>query len=117
MFLVLSASALLASNSPLSIAASAETEKQAILTLIARMEAAWNRGDFHGYMDRFANPDVVFMSRGEFQKDWQGTREVAAEQAAKAARLRSKKFYILRGSRNSRRARRDWFARGTGYRF
>ena len=37
------------------------------------MEAAWNRGDFHGYMEGFANPDVVFVSRGEFQKDWQGT--------------------------------------------
>jgi ketosteroid isomerase-like protein len=37
------------------------------------MEAAWNRGDFRGYMEGFANPDVVFVSRGEFQKDWQGT--------------------------------------------
>ena len=37
------------------------------------MEAAWNRGDFRGYMQGFANPDVVFVSRGEFQKDWQGT--------------------------------------------
>lgn len=50
-----------------------ETEKQAILAVIARMEAAWNRGDFRGYMEGFANPDVVFVSRGEFQKDWQGT--------------------------------------------
>jgi uncharacterized protein (TIGR02246 family) len=50
-----------------------DTEKRAILALIARMEAAWNRGDFRGYMEGFANPDVVFVSRGEFQKDWQGT--------------------------------------------
>ena len=48
-------------------------EKQAIVDLIGRMEAAWNRGDFRGYMEGFANPDVVFVSRGQFQKDWQGT--------------------------------------------
>jgi uncharacterized protein (TIGR02246 family) len=48
-------------------------EKQTILDLIQRMEAAWNRGDFRGYMEGFANPDVVFVSRGRFQKDWQGT--------------------------------------------
>jgi uncharacterized protein (TIGR02246 family) len=53
--------------------ANAETEKEAILALITRMEAAWNRGDFRGYMEGFANPDVVFVSRGQFQKDWQGT--------------------------------------------
>jgi uncharacterized protein (TIGR02246 family) len=51
----------------------AEAEKQAIRDVITRMEAAWNRGDFRGYMQGFANPDVVFVSRGEFQKDWQGT--------------------------------------------
>jgi uncharacterized protein (TIGR02246 family) len=51
----------------------AEAETQAIRDVISRMEAAWNRGDFRGYMEGFANPDVVFVSRGEFQKDWQGT--------------------------------------------
>ena len=51
----------------------AEAEKAAILDVIGRMEAAWNRGDFRGYMEGFANPDVIFVSRGEFQKDWQGT--------------------------------------------
>ena len=50
-----------------------QREKQAILDVIARMEQAWNRGDFRGYMEGFANPDVIFVSRGEFQKDWQGT--------------------------------------------
>jgi uncharacterized protein (TIGR02246 family) len=54
-------------------AAAPEQEKQAILAVIGRMEQAWNRGDFRGYMEGFANPDVVFVSRGEFQKDWQGT--------------------------------------------
>jgi uncharacterized protein (TIGR02246 family) len=53
--------------------ASPEAEKQAILAVIQRMEAAWNSGDFNGYMQGFANPDVIFISRGEFQKDWQGT--------------------------------------------
>lgn len=50
-----------------------EAEKQAILAVIGGMEQAWNRGDFRGYMEGFANPDVIFVSRGEFQKDWQGT--------------------------------------------
>ena len=50
-----------------------QAEKQAILDVIARMEAAWNRGDFRGYMEGFANPDVVFVSKGRFQQGWQGT--------------------------------------------
>ena len=50
-----------------------DVEKQAILDVISRMEQAWNRGDFRGYMEGFANPDVIFVSRGQFQKDWQGT--------------------------------------------
>jgi uncharacterized protein (TIGR02246 family) len=54
-------------------AVDAEAEKQEIRALIGRMQAAWNRGDFRGYMEGFANPDVIFVSRGEFQKDWQGT--------------------------------------------
>ena len=56
-----------------SAAIDAEAEKQAILAVIGRMETAWNNGDFRGYMAGFANPDVVFVSRGQFQKDWQGT--------------------------------------------
>lgn len=50
-----------------------QAEKQAILGVIARMQDAWNRGDFRGYMEGFANPDVVFVSKGRFQRDWQGT--------------------------------------------
>lgn len=64
---------LIALNPPRATAASPAVEKEAILALITRMEAAWNRGDFHGYMEGFANPDVIFVSRGQFQKDWQGT--------------------------------------------
>jgi len=60
-------------NAPLAVAANAESEKHAILAVVSRMEAAWNRGDFKGYMAGFANPDVIFISRGEYQKDWQGT--------------------------------------------
>jgi uncharacterized protein (TIGR02246 family) len=54
-------------------AVDAKVEKAAIRDVIARMEAAWNRGDFRGYMECFANPDVVFVSRGKFQEGWQGT--------------------------------------------
>ncbi len=72
-FLVLLAFALLAPVAPPASAADDEADKAAILAVIAGMEAAWNRGDFRGYMEGFANPDVVFVSRGEFQKDWQGT--------------------------------------------
>jgi uncharacterized protein (TIGR02246 family) len=78
-------------------AAGVEAEKEAILALIARMEAAWNRGDFRGYMEGFANPDVIFVSRGEFQKDWQGTldhyiRDYGASEATRG-RLR---FFDIR---------------------
>ena len=48
-------------------------EKKAIVEVIGNMEAAWNRGDFRGYMAGFKKPDVVFVSKGRFQKDWQGT--------------------------------------------
>lgn len=54
-------------------AATAEAEKMAIRQVIARMQEAWNRGDFRGYMEGFKNPDVIFVSKGEFQRDWQGT--------------------------------------------
>jgi uncharacterized protein (TIGR02246 family) len=51
----------------------AAVEKKAIVQVIAGMEAAWNRGDFRDYMAGFKRPDVVFVSKGRFQKDWQGT--------------------------------------------
>jgi uncharacterized protein (TIGR02246 family) len=51
----------------------AETEKAAILKVITDMQAAWNRGDFRGYMQGFKNPDVIFVSGGRFQDGWQGT--------------------------------------------
>jgi len=54
-------------------AARAESEKAAIRQVVAGMEAAWNRGDFRAYMAAFKKPDVVFVSKGRIQKDWQGT--------------------------------------------
>ena len=54
-------------------AASPAKERAAILSVISRIEAAWNRGDFRGYMAGFKNPDVVFVSGGKFQGGWQGT--------------------------------------------
>tara|TARA_R110002124_G_scaffold133942_7_gene296521 strand:+ start:6179 stop:6565 length:387 start_codon:yes stop_codon:yes gene_type:complete len=50
-----------------------QTAEDAIRAVIAAMESAWNRGDFRGYMEGFANPDVVFVSGGRIQQDWQAT--------------------------------------------
>src|SRR3546814_12466071 len=55
------------------VAVDEAAEKAAIRALIARMEAAWNRGDFRGYMAGFANPDVGLESRGRFQDGGPGT--------------------------------------------
>lgn len=71
--LLLFAAACSPASPPPPSAATEQAEKQAILDVIARMEAAWNRGDFRGYMEGFANPDVVFVSKGRFQQGWQGT--------------------------------------------
>ena len=54
-------------------AASPRREEAAIRHVVSDMEAAWNRGDFRGYMAAFRNPDVVFVSKGRFQQGWQGT--------------------------------------------
>ncbi|MEA3068057.1 MAG: hypothetical protein QOK41_1464 [Sphingomonadales bacterium] len=53
--------------------ASPTSNRAAILSVIHRMEAAWNRSDFRSYMAGFKNPDVVFVSGGKFQDGWQGT--------------------------------------------
>jgi ketosteroid isomerase-like protein len=52
--------------------ATPQTDRAAILDTIGRMEAAWNRGDFRGYMAGFKKPDVIFVSGGKFQDGWQG---------------------------------------------
>jgi len=71
-----------------------EVEKKAILAVIERMEQAWNRGDFRGYMEGFANPDVVFVSRGEFQKDWQGTLDHYIRDYGGSADMRGKLHFF-----------------------
>src|SRR5215475_1834881 len=48
-------------------------DERDIRALVANMEAAWNRGDFRGYMDAFENPGVTFVSGGRIQDGWQGT--------------------------------------------
>jgi uncharacterized protein (TIGR02246 family) len=57
------------------VSATPANERAAILSVIGRMEAAWNRGDFAGYMAGFKKPDVIFVSGGKFQDGWQGTLE------------------------------------------
>jgi len=61
-----------AGSAPAATISNEEAEKAAILKVIADMEAAWNRGDFEGYMQGFQNPGVVFVSKGRFQDGWQG---------------------------------------------
>jgi uncharacterized protein (TIGR02246 family) len=58
---------------PQAAAATPASDRAAILSVIHRMETAWNSGDFRGYMAGFKNPDVVFVSGGKFQQGWQGT--------------------------------------------
>lgn len=53
--------------------ASTSRDEADIRAVIRRMQDAWNRGDFRGYMNGFKNPDVVFASNGRFQRDWQAT--------------------------------------------
>lgn len=47
-------------------------ERAAILAVVADMQAAWNRGDYRGYMKGFKNPGVVFVSGGRIKNGWQG---------------------------------------------
>src|SRR6476619_8188144 len=54
-------------------AASPQADTAAILDTVQRMEHAWNRGDFRGYMAGFKKQDVLFVSGGKFQDGWEGT--------------------------------------------
>jgi ketosteroid isomerase-like protein len=68
-----------------------------ILSVIERMEAAWNRGDFGGYMSGFENPDVVFVSGGKFQDGWQGTLDHYIRDYGGSAERRGKlHFYNMK---------------------
>ena len=77
--------------------ASPKSERAAILSVIAQMEAAWNRGDFRGYMAGFKNPDVIFVSGGKFQDGWQGTLDHYVRDYGGSAERRGKlHFYNMK---------------------
>ena len=74
-----------------------EAEKAAIFKAITAMEAAWNRGDFRGYMQGFKNPDVIFVSGGRFQDGWQGTLDHYIRDYGTSAETRGTlRFYDIR---------------------
>ena len=78
-------------------AASPKSERAAVLNVVAHMEAAWNRGDFRGYMAGFKNPDVVFVSGGKFQDGWQGTLDHYVRDYGGSAERRGKlHFYKMK---------------------
>jgi len=78
-------------------AASPKSDRAAILSVISRMEAAWNRGDFRGYMAGFKNPDVLFVSGGKFQDGWQGTLDHYVRDYGGSAERRGKlHFYNMK---------------------
>ena len=78
-------------------AASPAKERAAILSVINRMEAAWNRGDFAGYMAGFKKPDVIFVSGGKFQDGWQGTlNHYVRDYGGSAARRGKLHFYNMK---------------------
>jgi len=78
-------------------AASPQADRAAILDSIHRMETAWNRGDFRGYMAGFKNPDVVFVSGGKFQDGWQGTLDHYIRDYGGSAERRGKlHFYNMK---------------------
>ena len=75
----------------------AEADKNQILNVISRMQEAWNRGDFRGYMQGFKNPDVIFVSGGRFQDGWQGTLEHYIRDYGASPEMRGTlRFYDIR---------------------
>jgi ketosteroid isomerase-like protein len=75
----------------------AEADKKQILNVISRMQEAWNRGDFRGYMQGFKNPDVIFVSGGRFQDGWQGTLEHYIRDYGASAEMRGTlRFFDIR---------------------
>jgi ketosteroid isomerase-like protein len=77
--------------------ASPRSDRVAILDTIQRMEAAWNKGDFRGYMAGFKNPDVIFVSGGKFQEGWQGTLDHYIRDYGGSAERRGKlHFYNMK---------------------
>ncbi|HLO19680.1 MAG TPA: nuclear transport factor 2 family protein [Sphingomicrobium sp.] len=79
------------------VAAGPQAEKAAIVGTVHRMERAWNRGDFRGYMAGFKNPDVVFVSGGKFQNGWQGTLDhYVRDYGGSAERRGQLRFYNMK---------------------
>ena len=77
--------------------ASPQANRAMILDTVHRMEEAWNRGDFRGYMAGFKKPDVVFVSGGKFQKDWQGTLDhYVRDYGGSAERCGTLHFYNMK---------------------
>jgi len=77
--------------------ASPQVDRAAILDTIHRMESAWNRGDFRGYMAGFKKPDVAFVSGGKFQAGWQGTLDHYIRDYGGSAERRGKlHFYNMK---------------------
>jgi ketosteroid isomerase-like protein len=77
--------------------ASPRSDRAAILSVVERMEEAWNRGDFRGYMAGFKNLDVVFVSGGKFQDGWQGTLDhYIRDYGGSAERLGRLHFYNMK---------------------
>jgi ketosteroid isomerase-like protein len=78
-------------------AASPKSDRAAILRTVHGMEAAWNRGDFRGYMAGFKNPDVIFVSGGKVQEGWQGTLDHYIRDYGGSAERRGKlHFYNMK---------------------
>jgi ketosteroid isomerase-like protein len=78
-------------------AATPATDRSQVLAVVHRMETAWNRGDFRGYMAGFANPGVVFVSGGKFQDGWQGTLDhYVRDYGGSAGRRGNLHFYNMK---------------------
>ena len=50
---------------------SPQAARAEITAVVGRMQDAWNRGDFDGYMQGFWNPGVQFVSGGRIITGWQ----------------------------------------------
>jgi uncharacterized protein (TIGR02246 family) len=49
-------------------------DRAAVTAVLARQEAAWNRGDLEGFMAGYwSSPDLVFTSGSQIRRGWQET--------------------------------------------
>ena len=71
-------------------------DERDIRAMVVNMEAAWNRGDFRGYMDAFENPGVVFVSGGRIQDGWQGALDHYVRDYGAPERRGTLHFYDIR---------------------